>query len=79
MLLNFLGPEVTKFHNKHECLLRQAFPAFSDVCGLGQEPTLKWSTLKGVSLGQVPALPANTILSWKNLQGTNTLAYYEKS
>ncbi len=31
--------------------------------------------LKGVSLGQAAALPVNTILSWKGVQGTNTLAY----
>ncbi len=32
---------------------------------------------KGVSLGQAPALRANTKQSWKGLPGTNTLAYLE--
>ncbi len=31
--------------------------------------------MKDVSLGQAPALLANTILSWKGLQGKNTLIY----
>jgi hypothetical protein len=35
--------------------------------------------LKGASLGQAPALPANIRLGWKNLPGTNALAYYQNS
>jgi len=35
--------------------------------------------LKGASLGQATALPANIRLGWKGLPGTNTLAYYIKS
>ncbi len=31
--------------------------------------------LKGATLGQAPALPANIRLGWKGLPGTNTLAY----
>jgi hypothetical protein len=31
------------------------------------------------SILKAPALPANIIISWKGLQGTNTLAYYENS
>jgi hypothetical protein len=34
---------------------------------------------KGASLGQALALTANIRLSWKGLEGTNALAYYEKS
>jgi hypothetical protein len=33
--------------------------------------------LKGASLGQALALPANIRLGWKGLPGTNTLAYYK--
>jgi hypothetical protein len=33
--------------------------------------------LKGASLGQALALPANIRLGWKGFPGTNTLAYYE--
>jgi hypothetical protein len=29
--------------------------------------------------GRLLALPANFRLGWKSLQGTNTLAYYEKA
>jgi hypothetical protein len=35
--------------------------------------------LKGASLGEAPALPANIILGWKGLPGTNTAAYLQKS
>ncbi len=35
--------------------------------------------LKGASLGQALALTAKIRLSWKGLEGTNALAYYEKS
>ncbi len=31
--------------------------------------------MKGASLGQAPALPANIRLGWKGLPETNTLAY----
>ncbi len=33
--------------------------------------------LKGASLRQALALPANITLGWRGLPGTNTLAYYE--
>ncbi len=33
--------------------------------------------MKGASLGQTLALPANIRLGWKGLPGTNTLVYYE--
>ncbi len=32
---------------------QQAFPAYSRVCGKGQEPTLEWSTLKVLSPGRL--------------------------
>jgi hypothetical protein len=35
--------------------------------------------LKGASLGQAPALPANIRLGWKGLSRTNTLSYFEYS
>jgi hypothetical protein len=41
-----------------------------------QEPTLEWCTGK-VSLVYAPALPTYTVLSRKDMQGTNTPAYYE--
>jgi len=31
------------------------------------------------TLGKAPALPSNVRLGWKNLPGTNALAYYEKA
>ncbi len=34
--------------------------------------------LKGVLLGWAPAIPTNIMLSCKDLQGMNTLVYYEK-
>jgi hypothetical protein len=40
---------------------------------------LRVEHLKGVLLGQAPALPENTILSGEGLAGTKTLAYDEKS
>ncbi len=45
------------------------------ICRQGQEPTLEKEHLKGVSLGQ--ALLQNIRLGWKDLRGTNTLAYHE--
>ncbi len=40
--------------------------------------TPRMEHLKGASLGQAPALPANIRLDWKGLPGTNTLDYYKK-
>jgi hypothetical protein len=40
----------------------------------------KVKDLSGAPLcGRLPALPANIIIRWKDLPGTNTLAYYEYS
>jgi hypothetical protein len=49
----------------------QASPAWSNVCGQGQE----WST----GLGSLLALPTNNRLGWNGLSGKNALAYYEHS
>ncbi len=55
----------------------QAFPAWSKICGQGQEPT-RVEKLKGASLRYTSALRANVILDWKGWLGTNALTYYEK-
>jgi len=41
----------------------------------GAHPRVEY--LKGASLRQAPALPANIRLGWESLPGTNTLAYYQ--
>jgi hypothetical protein len=37
---------------------------------------VKVETLKGSSPGEAPALLPSSVLFWKGLQGTNTLAYF---
>ncbi len=54
----------------------QAFPAYLNVSGQGQEPKLEWSTRK-MSLVHAAALFTNNRLGRKCLPRTNNLAYYE--
>jgi hypothetical protein len=79
MLKNFLRPLVTDFRNKLECLLLESNLSLGYCLWAkpGVHPRLE--QLKGASLGKDPANLANTILSWKGLQGMNTLAHYKNS
>jgi hypothetical protein len=67
------------FRNKLESFLLASIsnPIYCLRARPGAYPRMEH--LKGVSLGQAPAILANTILSWKGLPWTNTLAYYENS
>jgi hypothetical protein len=53
----------------------QAFPEFVGKAGAYQVKHLTGAPL----YGRLLALSTNTVLSWKGLQGTNTLAYYKNS
>ncbi len=53
----------------------QAFPAQSNICGLGKQPTLEWGIVSGCPLRQAPALITIIKLGWKSLPGTKTLAF----
>ncbi len=68
-----------EFPNKLECCLLSSLSsqAYCLRARPGAYPRVEH--LKGVSLGWASTLPANTIQSWRGLQGANTLTYYENS
>jgi hypothetical protein len=57
----------------------QAFPASLMFVGKGGAylSEVPFRVLQGTSEGRLLALPTNIRLGWKDLQGTNTLAYYK--
>ncbi len=57
----------------------QAFPAYSNVCGLGQEPKQEKGTLKVLHIRWLCPLTVSIRLGWKGLPRKNTLAYYKNS
>ncbi len=57
----------------------QAFLVQSNVCGQRPRYYPNVEHLRGVSLGQAPALPAKIRLGWKDLPETKALAYYKNS
>ncbi len=58
----------------------KAFPAQSNDCGRGKEPTQEWCTCKVVHSGRLWPYPQSLDQAGKACQGQtpNTIAYYEK-
>jgi hypothetical protein len=47
----------------------QAFPAQSNICGQGQEPTIEWSTSKVLRVGKLRPYPQTLDSAGKACQG----------
>jgi hypothetical protein len=77
MLQNFLLPLGMNFRNKLECLSLASLSSLVRCLWARPGAYSRGEHQKGVSLRLAPALPSSTILSWKGLQGANTLAYYK--
>ena len=63
------------FRNKLECFSLASLSSLVYVCGPGAYP--REEHMKGASLGQTLALPANIRLGWKGLPRTNALASFK--